>query len=94
MQINTVCLDLDRYHQLLEAERLGKELAKLLEATAEPLAEYRSICEYFGDKPWEREYYEEWLSKHNEPEPKPSQDCLTAMAKLNWRDCCKAVDTE
>lgn len=94
MEKNTVCVDLSRYEQLLETERLAKQLAKELEALAEPLAEYGSLCQYFESKPWERGFYEEWLAKQHEPAepPKPSKDCLTAMAEQSWHDCPKAVE--
>ena len=106
--VNTVTIPVDKYEEMvrtiIEQEQLIKNCRELLAEAAEPLAEYKSICEYFSERSWERDYYNNWLEQRNKPKvtldepeatcapdtPKPSQDCLTAMAKQSWRDCPKA----
>ena len=99
MSINTACISLDRYLELLENEKQLQKMAKMLEDTIEPLAEYKSICLWFGDCPVERKLYDEWLQNEwmqSQPEQvaKASKDCLTAMAEVSWHDCFKAVNAE
>ena len=94
MSINTACISLDRYLELLDIEKQLQEVAKKLEETIEPLAEYKKMCEFFSVFKSEANLYKDYLENEWMHPIKPSKDCLTAMAEVSWHDCFKAVNAE
>lgn len=94
MEINSVCISIDRYMELMDAERQLEKTAGLLAETVEPLAEYKNMLMFFESFKSEKNLYEEFLKNEWMHPIKPSKDCLTAMAEVKWRDCRKAVDVE